>query len=47
MQLLKSDMKDAGDSHDIERWQQFLIGHGVGVPQEKLPSPITEGTHMG
>jgi peptidoglycan hydrolase-like protein with peptidoglycan-binding domain len=28
MQLLQSGMKDAGDSHDIERWQQFLIGHG-------------------
>jgi hypothetical protein len=28
MQLLKSGMKDAGDSHDIERWQQFLIGQG-------------------
>ena len=28
MQLLKSDMKDADDSHDIERWQQFPIGQG-------------------
>jgi len=28
MQLLKSGMKDAGDSHDVERWQQFLLGQG-------------------
>jgi hypothetical protein len=28
MQLLKAGMKDAGDSNDIERWQQFLIGQG-------------------
>ena len=28
MQLLKSGMKDTDGSHDIERWQQFLIGQG-------------------